>query len=89
MTLYRWNDERIDDLKQRVDVFEPVAKTVVEHDVTLEEHTRTLKAVSDSQAELGQQISTSQMAGRWTPATLAPLIVAAIAVVGAILTKGG
>lgn len=89
MTLSRWNDERIDDLKTRVDTLEPALRAVVEHEVTLEEHTRTLASVAASQTQLGERLDASQQAYRWTPAAMGPIIVAAIAVVGAILTKGG
>lgn len=89
MTLERWNDERIDDLKQRVDILEPVARRTVEHEVTLEEHTRALSAVNTSQVDLGKQLNAMSSSNRWTPAALGPIIIAIITVVGVILTKGG
>lgn len=89
MTLDRWNDERIDDLKQRVDILEPVARRTVEHEVTLEEHTRALGAVSASQTKLGERLDAVSTSTRWTPAAMGPIIIAIITVVGVILTKGG
>ena len=88
MPLTRWNDDRLDDLALTVRAQAGLIPTVAEHEVTLEQHTKALSAVSSTLDKLDSKLSVSEAAFRWKPEAVAPIVIGVLTLAGVILTRG-